>query len=308
MPASVTDGTRKRSLKSPHIPAQTRSPKDDRMPSAPRFPAAGFGLLISLCGCYHYGYSPYGSAPYGPSYPTMPGGGGGYMTPSEPYVPYGSPGAPGASPTPISPGGPTPIWQPGPQPLPGNPNNPTPYEQNGKGLVPQPTPDEEKPFGGGAPPAAQMTPANPAGVQLQTIEPAYPTGAATPATTVANNGGDPFDSSMRPVSSGSNVAARTANDPSRPNPFAHDARNFAWLRGIVDFDPQDQRWVMVYSGNPDAADRFGGSITLGDHPQMNRIKPGDVVLVEGGVDESSLDQHGKPLYRIDKLVPLKPKS
>ncbi len=274
------------------------------MPSAHRFPAAYYGLLIGLCGCYHYGYSPYGSAPYGPSYPMTPGGGG-YMTPSEPYVPY-NPGAPGATPTPIVPGGGAPpTWQP----LPGNPNtSPTPYEQNGKGLVPQPTPDEEKPFGGGAPPAAKLTPANPAGIQFQTIEPTLPTGAAPPTNTVASSGTDPFDSSMRPVSSGSNVAARTANDSSRPNPFAHDARNFAWLRGIVDFDPQDQRWVMVYSSNPDAADRFGGSITLGDHPQMGRMKPGDVVLVEGGVDDASLDQHGKPLYRIDKLVPLKPKS
>jgi hypothetical protein len=184
--------------------------------------------------------------------------------------------------------------------------------------VPQPT-DDEQPFGGGAPPGAQRFPStgpatrglSSSGVQLQPIEPGptLPSGAAPLSTSVASS--DPFESPMRNVSNGATVTARTASlgqPASRPNPFAHDGRNYTWLRGIVDYDPQDQRWVIVYSANPDMADQYGGSLTLSDHPLFSRIKPGDVILVEGAVDASSLDQHGKPIYRIDELKPLRPKS
>lgn len=275
--------------------------------------ASQIGLLIGLCGCYHYAYPPYG-APYGmgPTYPAPPGDG--TMTPGPTYIPYGSPSGP--SPTPINPNGSPsqPQWR---QPDGGSA---PPYSPGNSGdkSVPQPT-DDEQPFGGGAPPGARLMPngapatggLSSSGVQLQPIEsgPLLPSSAAPPTTTVVGN--DPFESPMRTTAGGATVAARTASlgeNVNRPNPFAYDARNFTWLRGIVDYDPQDQRWVIVYSANPDAADKYGGSMTLSDHPLFSRIKPGDVVLVEGSVDAASLDQHGKPIYRIDKLQPLKPKS
>lgn len=279
------------------------------MRSARIYTFASIGLLAGLCGCYHYGYSPYGSTyPYGPAYPATPGGG--YMPPSTPYIP-------GGSPTPM---GPTPTPQPNWNPAPGGGSAPT-YESpsgNSKGTVPYPTDSDDNNKSFGAPPGASNQPAAPggisgSGIQLQPIEPgaSTPTGTATPSTSVAINGGDPFEVPAKSVSSGATVTAKSpgaGEGSARPNPFAHDARNFSWMRGIIDFDPQDRRWMMIYSANPSPSDRYGGSITLNDHADLDRIKPGDVVLIEGAVDADSLDQHGKPLYRIDKLQPLKPKN
>lgn len=290
------------------------------MPTARISAASCIGLLVSLCGCNHYAYQPYGSpyGGYGPSsYPTAPGGyptgaGGGYGGASPSYVPYGGPAGP--SPTPLAPNGGA---------MPGQPEwrgNAAPYDGPDGGTDrPVPNPKDEKQFGG-APAEANRTPgADPAsgglsgsGIQLQPIEAgsSFPSGAATPSTATAGNE-DPFESPLRTTSSGSNMTARSAslgNAESRPNPFAYDARNFTWLRGIVDYDSQDQRWVIIYSADPDSTDRYGGSLTLSDHPLLQRTKPGDVVLVEGAVDSAAFDHHGKPIYRISKLQPLKPKS
>lgn len=290
------------------------------MPTVRISTALTAGLLVGLCGCYYYGRPPYGSpygvpyGGYGPTYPMSPTDG--FGSPPPAYVPYGAPSGP--SPTPLSPNGATSPSQPDWRTPNGNPA--PPYGGGTEKPVPNPTIDDQ-PFGGGAPAGASLTPGpGPAaagglsgsGIQLQPIEsgPSYPSGAATPSATVAD-GHDPFETPMRATSSGSNVTARSASldsTESRPNPFAYDARNFTWLRGIVDYDSQDQRWVIIYSANPDSTDRYGGSITLSDHPLFQHIKPGDVVLVEGTVDAASFDHHGKPIYRISKLQPLKPKS
>ncbi len=293
--------------------------------------ASSIGLLLCLCGCNHYAHSPYGSpyGGYGPGmYPAAPSGGygassypaapsGGYMNSSPTYVPYTTPSGPSPTPLPnggTSPGQPT--WQ-----TPGG--NPAPSYDGTSGGTDKPVPtypdEDNKPFGGGAPSGASLFPGtSPAagnlsgsGIQLQPIEtsPTFPSGAAAPPATIAVSD-DPFESPVKATSGGTNVTARSASlgqAESRPNPFAHDARNFTWLRGIVDYDSQDQRWVIIYSADPDSADRYGGSITLSDHPLLQRIKPGDVVLVEGAVDEVSFDHHGKPIYKISKLQPLKPK-
>jgi hypothetical protein len=266
-------------------------------------------LLLFACGCYRYAYAPYGGYGY-PAYPAAPVDGG--MGPTPTYVPgYGNPTAPG--PTPLVPNGTpsTPNWQ-----QPGGGNSAPLYDNpaGSGGLVPAPTDaDDQKDFG------PTPTSGNPGGaeglsnsdIHLEPIEtePATPTGAAAPSSALADH--EPFESPMRPASSGgATVAARTASlaTPSNlPNPFAHDVK-FTWLRGIVDFDPQDQRWVIVYSADPEGNDRYGGCLTLSDHAVLKLVKPGDVVYVEGTVDESSLDQHGKPIYRIDAIKKMKPKG
>lgn len=265
------------------------------MPSAQSSLASAFGLLICVSGCYYnYGYSPYGSYPYGPgnSYPagTYPS----TLPPStSPYVPYN-----GSSPTPLGSPSPTPTWTtPPPGGSPGGPARP--YEPggapSGNGLVPNPTGDgEEEGFG------PRPTSGPTSGINLQPIE----AGAVPPSVA----GGISLDPAMRSVSNGNSVTARTArlsDDGGQRKPFGYDLRNYTWLRGYVDFDPQDQRWIMIYSDAPDSSDRFGGSLTLSDHKLLSKIKPQDHVLIEGSVDAASFDQHGKPLYRIDKMVRLK---
>ena len=101
--------------------------------------------------------------------------------------------------------------------LPGNPNNPArPYEPGDK-LVPNPTPDNNRDFGPapGGSSGTNITPpfspfAGGSGVELQQpIEsgPALPSGAAAPSPALASN--DPFDASVRSVSNGTTVTARS---------------------------------------------------------------------------------------------------
>lgn len=264
------------------------------MRSARLISATYVGLLVTCCGCYHYGYhGPGGGYPPPGSYPppTLT------PVPSAPYVPYNSQGV---SPTPITPNGTsTPNWQSVPGgALPGNPNAAPPYDSPGNKPVPNPTTDEQN-FGGGAPAGASLPPSRSpsnvsgSGIELQPIE----FGASTQPSSMAARQ-DPFGVPAKPVSAGT----------SRPNPFDHDANGFTWMRGVLSYDQHDQRWMIMYSDNPDAGDRYGGSLTLSDHPLLNRLKPDDVAYVEGSVSANSIDKDGKPIYQIKKLVPLRPRA
>jgi len=216
-------------------------------------------------------------------------------------------------PTPLAPSGGAPSSQPNWNPAPNNslPVNPArPYEP-GAPDRPVPNPTDEQGFGE-EPGASVMPPFSPlvsgSGVQLQTIEPGptFAPGAAAPTGTVVSN--DPFAAPMRSVSNGSTVTARPtkfSDAGEGRKPFGYDTRNYTWLRGYIDYDPQDQRWIMIYSSTPESSDRFGGSVTLQDHQLLSRVKPQDHVLVEGDLNQAAFDQHGKPMYRIDKIVRLK---
>lgn len=266
------------------------------MRSARLISATCVGLLVTCCGCYHYGH-------FGPGGQYPPMAPGGYpppmMTPvpSTPYVP--SYNSQGVSPTPISPNGtPTPTWQSSPsEALPGNPNAAPPYDSSAPGNKPVPNPTNEEQNFGGAPAGASLQPRAPAGIsgsgiELQPID----VGSSDSSSNLASQA-DPFAVSAKPVST----------NTSRPNPFSHDP-NFAWLRGVLSFDSQDQRWMILYDDNPDASDRYGGSLTLSDHAMLNRLKPDDVAYIEGSVSTNSLDKDSKPLYTVTKVVPLRPKN
>lgn len=249
------------------------------------------GLLVSCCGCYHYGYyGPGGYPPGGYPPPTLT------PVPSAPYVPQG------VSPTPINPNGTsTPTWQSVPgDTLPGNPNSAPPYDSSVPGNKPVPNPTDEKNFGGGAPAGASLSPSTtPSNVSGSGIELQQPIdiGASANSSSLAAHP-DPFSVPTKPVSAGT----------SRPNPFDHDRHGFTWMRGVLSYDAHDQRWMIMYDDNPDPSDRYGGSLTLSDHPLLNRLNPDDVAYVEGSVSMNSLDRFGKPIYQIKVLKPLRPKA
>ncbi len=95
------------------------------------------------------------------------------------------------------------------------------------------------------------------------------------------------------------------NAVQRPNPYGYDAVAYRWLRGIVDFDEQQQRWILIYNPNPGPRDTYKGQIALINNGQLQNIHNNDVVLVEGQVEFSA----GLPQYRISKLYgPLVPKT
>jgi hypothetical protein len=90
------------------------------------------------------------------------------------------------------------------------------------------------------------------------------------------------------------------------DPCAYDRTSYSWLRGFVDYDTRDKSWHIIYSQHPDRHDRYGGAIRLVDHPKLATLRSGDVVYVEGRIDEDHLDARRKPQYRIkgDHIEPL----
>lgn len=88
------------------------------------------------------------------------------------------------------------------------------------------------------------------------------------------------------------------------NLYAYDGEGFRWVQGVIKFNVQDGRWRVQYSTRPDAKDKFGGSLTLANDERLKSVKPGDFVLVEGTIDQTTTDTSGKPLYRIQKLARL----
>jgi hypothetical protein len=101
-------------------------------------------------------------------------------------------------------------------------------------------------------------------------------------------------------------ASAQTTSPAGPNPFDYDRDNYTWLRGTVEFDPEEKAWHIMYSENPDENDAFGGDLALMDHPQLATFHDDDVVLLMGRVDPESPDSLGKPRYRIErasKVIP-----
>jgi hypothetical protein len=100
------------------------------------------------------------------------------------------------------------------------------------------------------------------------------------------------------------VALAAKTGPAGPvlkgnDPCDYDRIKYSWLRGIVDFNPRDKSWHIIYSQHPDPHDRYGGAIRLIDCPKLSTLHSGDVVYVEGRIDTHHLDSRGKAQYLIE---------
>lgn len=245
-------------------------------------------LLFLVVGCYTYypyGYGmpgPYGMPP-GAFSGTMPQGayinpqdfGSGTMTPS-----------PGPSMTAPQGSGTTQPQGSGTQTSPGQPQT---FEKP----VPSPnlleTPDRSSDAG--------SRPTAPAGSTSQ-IDPASDAYEQT----------DPFREPVA-VQNVSQRDARGSGTSRSPSPYARDPQGYSWLRGVLDFDRQDNRWRLRYSPNPTDGDPYGGDVALELSQDMSGFQPGDVVLVEGDFDPNCQDRFGKPCYRVQRLIgPLVPED
>ena len=72
----------------------------------------------------------------------------------------------------------------------------------------------------------------------------------------------------------------------------------------MDFDAATKTWFVMYDNHPQAADPFGGDLTLADHPLLARLKPGNAVRIEGALDETEGDARGKPVFRMTRFKKL----
>lgn len=284
-----------------------------------------------------YGYSTYPGyyAPPNQGFVAPPGA---TVSPGVTYPPpqLGPPGSPGGGWTPgpsISPGpGPTPVI-PGPvTPLPGAPPQPfnggpatfsdpkIPSSTRSDNLVPEPVDPAPRvsPGPAGPPPNDQNT--SPfgsdgdksfdKGAQMQ-----IPKRDDGGPASVAANGREPFEAPLekgdRRDSGVVAVAARTVDrtipdrkmdDANRRtdsrNRYDYDRSSYSYLRGVVDFNPRNKSWNIIYSANPDPKDKYGGSFQLVDNPKLNTLHDGDVVFIQGRVNLQQVDSRGKPKYEI----------
>jgi hypothetical protein len=81
--------------------------------------------------------------------------------------------------------------------------------------------------------------------------------------------------------------------------FAH-ARDYAWLRGRVEYSRLSKGWRLRYA-SVDEDDRYGGSVTLADGTQLRSLKDGDLVEVRGRLADPGADT-ASPLYQVEGLV------
>lgn len=279
-------------------------------------------VLVPVAGCQSpYGYqSPYyGNTPMG-TYPQFPSGPVYNTTPSGPtYVPNGQPGT----------GGPTPLGAPAQPPSTydngsggikfdnAEPFKTTPPAGGNRGTVPDPQ-DDLKQDPSASKPDLTPTSSIQRDFQLQPQLEQVPdnTGSPIQPANSAEEEEDPFGqpkfsppkkiSSAAEMPSGGIEQVKYESPPKERNPYGRDTAhaNPEWLRGVIDFDPQERTWQIVYAATPDPRDRNGGSLTLGNHRDLSKCRNGDIVAVFGAIDASQVDSRGKPIYALDKVQPL----
>lgn len=157
------------------------------------------------------------------------------------------------------------------------------------------------PPAGGSNPGAAADPLNP----FSAVEP-----AGGPILQVAAN--VPAEEFQPPIV-GDLESPQTLNpDPNAgpvpPSPFAYDADQYKWLRGVVSFDERRRNWQIMYSRAPNETDDFGGTATLVTDERFEQLNANDVILVEGEFDAHQRDELGKPKYRVDHLARLVPQA
>ncbi len=91
------------------------------------------------------------------------------------------------------------------------------------------------------------------------------------------------------------------SSPTATHHYAYDG-HYHWLQGRVQFDDQLQRWQIQYSTSPSATDPYGGRITLSQHNELIKCRPGDVIIVRGEVVEDTHDDAGKPVYKVNQIA------
>jgi hypothetical protein len=304
------------------------------------FRACGGAASLILVGCWTpapYGYTTYPgyySPPPNQGFVAPPGGP--IVSPSVAYPApqFGPPSAPpGASgwapaapgPTPAPTLAPTPMGPPpGSGSLPGSPqgfNNgpPTTYSEPQSSRhspdVPVPDPSDPRPrpsTGPSAgPPPGDKSPFGADGKE-QPFEPGSqmetPKRADGPQS-VASREPEPFEAPLNRAGKVDTgvvaVAAKTVDAKTRvesPNRFDYDRASYSYLRGVVDFNPRNKSWHIIYSPSPDRKDKYGGAFELIDSPKLRGLRDGDVVFIQGRVHPQLVDSHGKPKYEVGDEV------
>ncbi|MEW4530844.1 MAG: hypothetical protein ACF8PG_10840 [Maioricimonas sp. JB045] len=268
--------------------------------------------VAALCasGCY----APMYQSPYGgyPAYPTTPGAPIQTLTPNGPYTPGTT--IPQGSGT-VSPG--TPTYESGLTPVPDPGSGGTPYSP-GTGdansgnrpvpFYPDPSsadssfemPSQPQNTAGQSAPAgnaswdALKVPGGQSGEQNAT--------APAPVEESPTQKAEVPPEQRQPEAEVPGMSDRSRLQVPNPLPFAYDATNYRWLRGTVSYDQKDRSWSIVYSIDPEQDDPYAGALTLVGTPNLQGLKDGEVVTVQGQLDPVVRDRFGKSAYLVNQVV------
>jgi hypothetical protein len=96
-------------------------------------------------------------------------------------------------------------------------------------------------------------------------------------------------------------ARKSFSDITAHSSFGH-AEDYGWLSGEVEYSRISKGWRLRYA-SVDEEDRYGGSVTLGEHPLLHGLKDGQYVRVTGRLGDTGQKSIAPP-YLIDSLQPL----
>lgn len=271
--------------------------------------------LLGASGCFCHGGYPNGYYAPGPSVlPSQPSTGfpsGPYYQPGGTYTapmnngPVYVPGNPSGTTTPTTPSTP-PTYDSSPST---NGNSPTFNPETPAGV---PVPDDSTGFERGTqrPTLTPTTSSTSSPVEEEEQTPFSQSESRRSPQTQYDAGDSVVESeslfeppSIRQTSSSSENEddVQLANVSGRVRPVAYGHHpDFRWIQGVVDYDKESKSWFIMYDDQPLESDQFGGDLTLADHPLLSRLKPGDVVRIEGTLD-SEEDSRGKPVYQMTRV-------
>lgn len=277
-------------------------------------------LVLTTSGCFFHGGYPNGYYSPGPSVlPQQPStgfpGAPYYGTPmnGSPYIPGNSPG--NGSPTPIytSPGGGSTGTYETPQGSNGNSPGFNETPPAGGKSVPLPADDPSLERGTQRPQLTPTSSTSPSRMDLDETPVMQVESRRLPQSNYDSNGSvaeeeELFQAPSVRQTSGIEVTSEEvqfADAPTRVRaiPYGHHP-DFEWLQGVVEFDDATRTWAILYDDHPPATDQLGGDLTLAPHPELKRLQSGDVVRIEGSIDEQVGDSRGKPVFRVAKLKKL----
>lgn len=109
----------------------------------------------------------------------------------------------------------------------------------------------------------------------------------------------------RPESYSPNNRIKQVSDIRGPSEYGFDTREYRWLRGTIQQDPNSRRWLVNYS--PGRSDQYRGMLSLdATGQQMIGVRTGDWIDVRGHLHSSRQDRSGRPLFVVESIVRLDP--
>lgn len=124
------------------------------------------------------------------------------------------------------------------------------------------------------------------------------------ATVALGSGSARTNASGPSTQTGSTSAWSSANGSTPSLRYGYDPA-YAWLRGRLEYSDVAKRWKLRYIPINGQADRFGGSVVLGETTLLADLEQGDFVEIRGRLLTGENGHWGyAPVYEVAQLRPI----